>query len=69
MPVITLEAGKMTTDQKEALIAGFTKTASAVLKIHEQAFVVVLKENDADNIGAGGQMLSKVIAARARADK
>lgn len=64
MPVITIEAGKMNKDQKEALIAGFTKTASEVLKIHEQAFVVILKENEADNIGAGGQMLSKVLAAR-----
>jgi 4-oxalocrotonate tautomerase len=67
MPVITIEAGKMNKEQKEALIHGCTKTASEILKIHEQAFVVILKENDADNIGTGGKMLSKVIAERTQA--
>lgn len=65
MPIITVEAGKMDKDQKEALIKEFTKTASDILKIDKQAFVVILKENNADNIGTGGKMLSKVLAERA----
>ncbi len=69
MPVITMEAGKINKEQKEALIAGFTKTASDILQIPEQAFVVLLKENDYDNIGNGGQMLSKILAARNQAGK
>lgn len=64
VPVITIEAGKMQKDQKEALIQRFTKIGSEVLSIPEQAFVVLLKENDTDNIGTGGEMLSKVIAQR-----
>ena len=64
MPVITVEAGSMNKEQKEALIKEFTKIASEILKIHEQAFVVILKENSADNIGTGGKMLSEVLAAR-----
>lgn len=67
MPVITLEASKMAKEQKEALIREFTKTASEILHVQEQAFVVILKENDADNIGTGGRMLSKVLAERNKA--
>lgn len=64
MPVITIEAGKMDKEQKEALIYAFTKSGSEILKIPEQKFVVLLKENNPDNIGTGGEMLSKVIAGR-----
>lgn len=52
----------MDKEQKEALIHKFTVTASDILKLPEQAFVVILKENNPDNIGTGGKMLSKVIA-------
>ncbi len=69
MPVITMEAGKVSKEQKEALIAGFTQTASDILNIPAPAFVVLIKENDYDNIGNGGQMLSKILAARGQAGK
>ena len=65
MPVITIEAGKVNKSQKEAMIREFTKTASAILAIPEPAFVVLIKENDDDNIGTGGELLSKVKAKRA----
>ncbi|WP_425059560.1 hypothetical protein SCACP_01520 [Sporomusa carbonis] len=68
MPIITIEAGKMNKDQKDALIRDLTQTASAILKIPEQSFIVVLKENDPDNIGSGGKMLSKIIAERNRSN-
>lgn len=59
MPVITLEAGKIKKDQKEQLVKELTSTAAKVLNIPEQAFIVLLKENDMDNIGAGGRLLSE----------
>lgn len=59
MPVITLEAGKLSKEQKSRLIKEFTKTASEITNIPEQAFVVLLKENQPDNIGVGGQLLSE----------
>ena len=62
MPVITLEGSKISSAQKEALIQRLTKTASEIMNIPEQAFVVLLKENDPDNIGTGGEVLSKVLA-------
>ena len=59
MPVITLEAGKLSKEQKSQLVKEFTSTASKVMNVPEQAFIVLLKENEQDNIGVGGQLLSE----------
>ena len=64
MPVITIETGKLEKEQKVLLVERFTKTASEILKIPEQSFIVQLKENDSDNIGVGGKLLTQVIAER-----
>jgi 4-oxalocrotonate tautomerase len=58
MPVITLEAGKLNKEQKGQLVKGFTATASKVMNVPEQAFIVLIKENEQDNVGVGGQLLS-----------
>lgn len=58
MPVITLEAGKLNKEQKSQLVKDLTSRASEILNIPEQAFIVLLKENDMDNIGAAGKLLS-----------
>ena len=59
MPVITLEAGKLNKEQKSQLVKEFTSTASKVMNVPEQAFIVLLKENEQDNIGIGGQLMSE----------
>ena len=59
MPVITLEAGKLNKEQKSQLVKEFTEKASKVMNVPEQAFIVLLKENEIDNIGVGGQLLSE----------
>lgn len=64
MPFISIEAGKMTKEQKKELIEKFTKTASEVLNISESAFMVMIKENDFDNIGTGGKVLSDLMKDR-----
>ena len=64
MPFIQMDAGKLTKEQKEQLISGFTKVASETLGIPEEKFIVLLKENELDNWGTGGKMLSKVLANR-----
>jgi len=61
MPVITVEAGKMDKNQKELLVKELTQKASEILNIPPQAFVTLLKENNPDNIGVGGQLLSEKI--------
>jgi len=65
MPFIKLEAGKMDKEKKEKLISEFTRVASEILDIPEAAFVVLIKENEMDNWGTGGKVLSKVLAERA----
>ncbi len=59
MPVITLEAGKLTKNQKSQLVKEITETASKIMNVPEPAFIVLLKENEQDNIGFGGQLLSE----------
>lgn len=58
MPVITLEAAKLSKDQKKQLVNEFTVAASKIMNIPEQAIFVFLKENELENIGVGGQLLS-----------
>ena len=66
MPFIKVEAGKMNQETKEKLISGLTKAASESLGIPEEAFTVLLKENETDNWGLGGKVLTKVLEERAK---
>ena len=59
MPVITLEAGSLTKEQKEQLAKELTASASKIMGIPEQAFVAIIRENNPDNIGVGGILLSE----------
>lgn len=59
MPVITIEAGTLNKEQKSQLVKEFTNTASKIMNVPEQAFIVLLKENNADNIGVGGMLFSE----------
>ena len=59
MPVITLEGSKLSEEQKSQLVKELTASAAKIMNAPEQAFVVLLKENEKDNIGVGGQLISK----------
>jgi 4-oxalocrotonate tautomerase len=59
MPVITLEAGKLNKEQKSRLVKELTSKASEIMNVPEQAFIVLLKENEMDNIGFAGKLLSE----------
>ncbi len=59
MPVITIEAAKLSKDQKRELVTLLTKAASSIMNVPEQAYVVIVKENSPDNIGVGGMLLSE----------
>lgn len=59
MPVIIVEGGPRTLDQKRELVAVLTKSASAIMNVPEQAFQVYIKENSQDNIGVGGILVSE----------
>ena len=59
MPVIKVECAAMDVETKEKLIKSLTQTASSIMGIPEAAYVVLLNEMSRDNIGVGGEMLSK----------
>ncbi len=58
MPVIKLEISKLSAEKKQQLIEEFTKTASRITGIDEEAFVTFIQEYDTDNIGVGGEVLT-----------
>ncbi len=58
MPVITVEGAKLSKEQKSALVKELTTSAASIMNTPEQAFVVLLKENEKENIGTGGQLLA-----------
>lgn len=58
MPVITIEAAKLTKEQKAVITKEMTETTSRVMNLPSQAFYVFIKENESDNIGVGGILLS-----------
>lgn len=58
MPVITLEAAKLNKEQKQELAKEFTASASRIMNMPEEAFYVFLKENELENVGVGGKLLS-----------
>lgn len=61
MPVIQIDAGSMSKEKKADLIKALTDTASSILGIPTQAFVVIIRENPPDNIGTGGKQLSELL--------
>lgn len=58
MPVITLDVGPVSKEQKEALVKELVAKASEILNIPEPAFVTLIKEHEFENIGSGTQLLS-----------
>ncbi|MBU3178019.1 tautomerase family protein [Clostridium estertheticum] len=59
MPVITLEAGKLNKEQKSQLVKDLTSKAAEIINVPEQAIIVFINENNMDNIGFGGKLLSE----------
>jgi 4-oxalocrotonate tautomerase len=62
MPLLIYEAGKMDVEKKKELIQGLTETAARVTGIRPQAFTICIHENDYDNFGVGGEVLTDILA-------
>ena len=60
MPLIQFDGGTMTREKKAALVEKFTEVAHEVLGIPKEAFMIYIRENDFDNIGSGGKLLSDI---------
>lgn len=62
MPFLSFDGpNNLSKETKKRLIKELTITASQILNIPPQSFMVVLKENNPDNIGVGGVPLSEKI--------
>ncbi|MGC9517046.1 MAG: 4-oxalocrotonate tautomerase DmpI [Methanomicrobiales archaeon] len=57
MPVITIDSPKITKQQKQELVKSFTKSASKILNLPEQAMIVLIREMDSEDVGVGGNLL------------
>ena len=60
MPIIRIDIGRITRDQKLSLIDKLTAASAEITKIPASAFTVLINELDDDNIGVGGKPLSEV---------
>ena len=59
MPLITLEGGKLTKEQKNELIEKITQISSEI-HTFRVSFFVSIKELPDENIGKGGKTIDKV---------
>jgi 4-oxalocrotonate tautomerase len=60
MPIVTLEMGPLSVEQKEKLINAFSRDVCEVTGMPPEAMVVLIHELSRDNMGVGGQQLSKM---------
>lgn len=58
IPIITIDSPYLNKAQKQELAQNLTKAASSIIQLPEQAFIVVIREVDNDNVGVGGILLS-----------
>ncbi len=62
MPLINVEVGKLSREQKLELIARLSRTAAEITGIPLNAFMVVINELEDDNIGIGGRTIGELKA-------
>ena len=62
MPIISVEAARLSKEQKERLVVELTKTASEIMGAAPQSFYVLIKENEIENWGVGGKPLAQFLA-------
>ena len=60
MPLITIESGKLTKEQKSELISRITRAASEIMNVPDEFFFVSIKELSDENIGIGGKTIDKI---------
>lgn len=60
MPLITIESGQLTPEQKRELIEKMTQLASDIMHIPGEFFFISIKELPDENIGIGGRGIDKI---------
>lgn len=62
MPVINMEVGNISLEQKKELITKFTEVAVEITGIPKQSFVVTIRELPDENLGVGGETVAEIKA-------
>lgn len=60
MPVITIEGPKADKETKKEIIENLSKIVAEKYEFPIESITVLIHENDADNIGTGGNQLSEL---------
>ncbi|AQS58039.1 4-oxalocrotonate tautomerase DmpI [Desulforamulus ferrireducens] len=60
MPVITVDGGKLTKEQKYDIIKTLTKDLSEITKIPAQFISIIIRENEDDNMGVAGESVTEM---------
>ncbi len=61
MPVVTLELLEQTKEKKIEITKKVTNLVSELTSVPENQIIVFIKENSADNVSAGGVLLSELM--------
>lgn len=65
MPLIIFEGPKMDVAKKRELVRSFAEATERVTGINKEHVTVVIHQNEHDNIGVGGELLSDRLARQA----
>ena len=57
MPVVSIDGGKLDVEKKRELCCKITDALEAVYGLPKSAYIVLLRENEQENIGVGGELL------------
>lgn len=60
MPTIFFYGPELDIEKRKELISSFTKKASELTGIDEEAFVVYLRNTEHEQVGVGGKLLSDI---------
>ena len=64
MPLITVDIGPISKEQKAALVQELVTKASEITGAPVQSFLTLIKENPYENVGVGTQLFSEIIKNR-----
>ena len=68
MPLISVEAAGVSSEQKKELIRTLSREASRIMNVPIDEFRVFIKEYPAENIGIGDMPLTELFKARGKQD-
>lgn len=60
MPIISVDCGKLATEQKKEIIKVFTESMAQITKIPPQYFCVVIWKTDNENLGFAGKTVADI---------